>query len=95
MFESRFPGSRHVKALGLSTAHDRAIWDYARANGLAIISKDGDFQQLSFLHGAPPKVIWLKAGNCSVASLQQFIHRHSAAMIAFDADSEAAVLILE
>ena len=38
-----FPDSTHVGVLGLSDVVDRAIWDYAKADGLAIVSQDVDF----------------------------------------------------
>ena len=40
------------------------IWNYARDNGLTIVSKDSDFHRMSFVLGAPPQVIWLRVGNC-------------------------------
>ncbi len=46
-----FPDSEHVAALGLDTATDREIWDYAREHGYLIASKDSDFRQLAFLYG--------------------------------------------
>jgi predicted nuclease of predicted toxin-antitoxin system len=48
-----FPGSEHVRDVGLVSADDSAVWEYARAGGFAIISKDADFRQLSFLYGSP------------------------------------------
>jgi len=51
-----FPDSEHVRNLNLHEADDRTVWEYARANGFAIVSKDEDFHQLSFLYGPPPKV---------------------------------------
>ena len=36
---------------------DEEILDYA------LVSKDGDFRQLAFLHGAPRKVVSLQIGN--------------------------------
>ena len=62
-FEPEYPGSAHVCALGLRGATDGVIWDRARQESYAIVSKDNDFRQMSFLHGAPPKVIWLSVGN--------------------------------
>ena len=57
-----FPESMHVRALGLSEMGDRAIWDYAKANGFAIVSQDADFAEMAALLGFPPKVVWLRAG---------------------------------
>jgi predicted nuclease of predicted toxin-antitoxin system len=41
------------------------IWAYAGTHGLAIVSKDTDFRDISLANGAPPKTIWLRVGNCS------------------------------
>jgi predicted nuclease of predicted toxin-antitoxin system len=60
LLASEFPGSEQVVAAGLSTAGDRAVWGYAAARGLAIVSKDSDFADLSAALGPPPKVIWLR-----------------------------------
>ena len=55
-----FPESVHVRNINLHEVDDQTVWEYARANGFAIGSKDEDFHQLSFLYGAPPKVVWVK-----------------------------------
>ncbi len=39
-----FPGSRHVRELGLARASDADVWDYTKGNGFTIASKDSDFQ---------------------------------------------------
>jgi predicted nuclease of predicted toxin-antitoxin system len=33
----------HVRQLGLAAATDDHVWDFARANGYTIVSKDSDF----------------------------------------------------
>lgn len=58
-----FPGSLHVRELGLSASKDMILWNYAKENGLAIVSKDGDFHQKSLFYGHPPKVLWIKRGG--------------------------------
>ena len=65
-----FPASVHVRDVGLARATDAAIWRYARGHDLAIVSKDSDFHQVSFLRGAPPKVIWIRRGNCTTADIE-------------------------
>ena len=35
-----FPGSEHVRNLDLHRADDAEVWEYARINALAIVSKD-------------------------------------------------------
>jgi predicted nuclease of predicted toxin-antitoxin system len=58
-----FPGSVHVRAVGLRAAQDGQIWDHARMQGLMIVSKDTDFRERSYVEGFPPKIIWLDVGN--------------------------------
>ena len=78
-----FTGSIHVRELGMTAADDHAIWQHARIGGFAIVSKDGDFHQLSLLHGAPPKVIWLRVGNASTDEVACLMQLHFDAMDAF------------
>ena len=68
-----FPGSVHVRDVGLVRATDAAIWAYARDRGLTILSKDSDFHQVSFLRGPPPKVIWIRRGNCSTVDIEALL----------------------
>jgi predicted nuclease of predicted toxin-antitoxin system len=58
-----FPGSSHVRLLGLERADDRAIWDYAKANEFALVTLDTDFAEMAGLLGPPPKVIRPQCGN--------------------------------
>ena len=93
-FGAEFPGSQHVKFVGLDTATDWQVWNYARQNDFAIMSKDSDFHHLSFLHGAPPKTIWLRTGNASVASLLLLIAGNLEHIAKFlSAGSEALLII--
>ena len=63
LLAAEFPGSEQVLLAGLATADDRAVWTYAAARGLAVVSKDADFRQLSAVLGPPPKVVWLRLEN--------------------------------
>lgn len=54
---NEYPGSMHVRTVGLRGADDRRIWDYSRDQGFAIVSKDTDFRERSYVDGAPPKVV--------------------------------------
>ena len=65
-----YPGTRHLIDCGLEGASDEEIWHFARENGFAIVSKDSDFSQRSAVRGSPPKVIWLRIGNCTTARAQ-------------------------
>ena len=91
---AEFPGSVHVRILGLSTASDLDLWNYAAANGFVIVSKDTDFQQRALLHGHPPKVIWIRLGNCSTAAVANLLRSRLADIQAFEADAVASFLAL-
>ena len=89
-----FPGSEQVLLAGLATADDRAVWAYAAARGLAIVSKDVDFSRLSATLGPPPKVVWLRMGNCPTRDIVSLVRARSVDVRAFLADRAAAVLEL-
>jgi predicted nuclease of predicted toxin-antitoxin system len=89
-----FPASEHVRNVNLHEVDDRPVWEYARANGFAIVSKDEDLHQLSFLYGAPPKVVWVRLGNCTTADIEQAVRRHQTDSLNFDANEEGAFLIV-
>lgn len=89
-----YPESIHVREVGLHDADDLAIWQYASAHGYAIVSKDSDFQQRSLLHGAPPKFIWLRVGNCATNRIEDLLRRHSAAIHTFNLDVSKSHLML-
>jgi predicted nuclease of predicted toxin-antitoxin system len=40
---AEYPGSTHTREAGLERASDQEIWDFAKARGFAIVSKDSDF----------------------------------------------------
>jgi predicted nuclease of predicted toxin-antitoxin system len=89
-----FPGSRHVAAEGLASADDLAVWDHAARSDLVIVTKDADFHQRSFLLGAPPKVVWVRLGNCTTDDVHGLLRVRAAAIVAFVRDADAAFLEL-
>ena len=89
-----FPGSAHVRECGLLGRTDDEVWEYARANGFTIVSKDSDFQQRSFLYGHPPRVIWLRIGNCTRHRIVQLITTHEPAIRALESEPFEAALVL-
>jgi predicted nuclease of predicted toxin-antitoxin system len=70
LLDPAFSGSTHVDSVGLHAKADRTIWNFARENGFAIVSKDDDFRHLAFLYGAPPKVILLSVVPARTRSVE-------------------------
>lgn len=89
-----YPDSAHVMDVGLSDADDRAIWMFDREHGFAIDAKDGDFRQLSFLDGPPPKVVWVRLGNCSTDDIATVLRRRADDLRDFASAPEAAFLFV-
>ncbi|WP_414665185.1 DUF5615 family PIN-like protein [Horticoccus sp. 23ND18S-11] len=89
-----YPNSLHVRDVGLESAADPAVWKYATQHGMTIVSKDEDFHHLSFLRGAPPKVIGIHTGNCSTKIVAQLLRDRRPQVMKFDADLDASFLVL-
>jgi predicted nuclease of predicted toxin-antitoxin system len=79
--------------LGLGAA-DRTVWQHAKDSGCVLVTRDEDFQQLSLLHGAPPKVIWLSGHNLSNARVVDTLLGSRQRIEAFVMDRELALLEL-
>lgn len=92
--EPHFPRSSHIRRSIGPGATDRAVWEHARNNGLVLVSRDEDFQRLSVLHGAPPKVIWLRGHNLSNVEVVEILRSARDRIRAFVADPELALLVL-
>ena len=89
-----YPDSQHIREVGMKESQDVDIWDYAKANGFVIVSKDLDFQQRSLLFGYPPKVVRLRVGNCTVQTIEDLLRRHSAVIHTFELNATKSYLAL-
>jgi predicted nuclease of predicted toxin-antitoxin system len=89
-----YPGSLHVRDVGLKDAADTEVWQYAAEHGFTIATKDADFHQRSFLYGHPPKVVWIRSGNCSTVQIEDLLRRHRQELEAFSQDPEGAFLVI-
>jgi predicted nuclease of predicted toxin-antitoxin system len=94
LLAAEFPGSEQVLQAGLATADDRAVWAYAATRGLAIVSKDADFVQLSAALGPPPKLVWLRVGNRLTRDVAALLRTRAADIRTFLADPAASLLQL-
>ena len=89
-----FPDSNHVHRVGLGGATDNEVWEYALKHGYTLVSKDSDFHEKSLLQNYPPKVIWIKRGNCTNQQIEMILRSKSAQIQTLLADPEAAYLML-
>ena len=92
--DAEFPGSAHVRDLGLERADDADVIARARSGEFVIVTKDADFLSWSLVHGPPPKIVWIALGNCSTAAIIELLRSNATGLEAFASDADAAVLAL-
>jgi predicted nuclease of predicted toxin-antitoxin system len=81
--------------LGLGGAVDPQVWEVARDRGCLLVTKDEDFHRLALLRGAPPKVVWIRLGNCTTAAVADLLRRSHKLIRGFGEHEEATVLELD
>ena len=59
-----------------------------------IVSKDADMHDLSLVFGNPPKVIWLRLGNCSTSQVEILLRLNFDAIKLFYEDKNLSLLAL-
>jgi predicted nuclease of predicted toxin-antitoxin system len=89
-----YPDTTHVRDVGLQAADDDTVWAFASAHGFVIVSKDADFHQRSFVLGPPPKVVWIRRGNCSTVEIEEILRTRQADLLAFELEEHGAFLAL-
>jgi len=89
-----YPNSDHLDLLGLGAAEDTLVWEHAKDNGFVVVTKDADFADLSVLRGFPPKVVWIRRGNCSTTDIEDLLRDHNSEIEDLAADSTSGILTL-
>lgn len=92
--EAVYPDSSHIALVLTKTTPDRDIWFYAQEHEFAIVTKDDDFEQRSILLGHPPKVIWIRLGNCKTIQIVSLLIDSQKTIFAFGDDAEKSILPL-
>jgi predicted nuclease of predicted toxin-antitoxin system len=94
IFAKQFAGSKHLQELNLDEADDSLVWEYAIKGEFTIVTKDNDFNNLVAFWGFPPKVIWIRRGNCSSNDIIEILHINIEKINAFIVDSANGILTL-
>ena len=89
-----YPDSTHVYGVGLDMAPDPVIWEYARDNGFIIVTRDADFSDLNVMLGYPPKVIWIRRGNCTTVEIESMLRSNYGAVESLTEDEGVGILTL-
>lgn len=89
-----YPDSQHLFLIGLDQADDGSVREYALLGNFMLVTKDADFNELSILQGFPPKVIWIRRGNCSTSQIEEILRSHLEDIQAFEQNPNLGVLTL-
>ncbi len=86
--------SAHVFALGLECASDAQVWKFARENSYAIVTQDTDFSEFVAIRGFPPKVVWIRRGNCTTSEIEKLLRDHREDISKLISDPDVGLLVL-
>ena len=89
-----FPGSTQTRLLNLGRTNDPQLWLIAQTHDFIFVTKDKDVAELAILRGAPPKVIWLRMGNCTSIAVERTLRANIDAIRELAGDPEQVVLEL-
>lgn len=78
----------------MKATDDPVVWNYTKKNDLMIVSKDVDMHDLSLVFGNPPKVVWLRLGNCSTKQVEELLRRDFDVVKLFYEDASVSLLSL-
>jgi predicted nuclease of predicted toxin-antitoxin system len=90
-----FAHSQHVDSVGLHGRSGWAIWEFCPRPRFHHRFERQRLSSASFLYGAPPKVIWLSAGNATTEDIVAILNNQLALIERFLRDPEESLLILE
>ena len=94
IFSINFENCQHLQEIGFGELDDLLVWEYAKTNGYTIVSKDSDFNNLVSYFGFPPKVIWLRRGNCSTKTIIEILNQNLDIIKAFISDDGNGILTI-
>ena len=77
--------------MGLDQASDGEVWNYAREGGFTLVTQDADFSEMSEVRGFPPKVIWIRRGNCSTDQIESILRQYREAIASLEKDPTAGI----
>jgi predicted nuclease of predicted toxin-antitoxin system len=90
----RFPGSCHVRDIGLTGDDDERIWRLAKDEGFTILTKDNDFLARALVRGHPPQVVQVCLGNASTRQIASLLHAKFDDIERFVMESKESVFML-
>lgn len=78
----------------MRSSDDPVVWDFAKGGDYMIVSKDSDMHDLSLVLGNPPKVVWIRLGNCSTRQIEKLLRKDLEVIELFHKDETVSLLAL-
>lgn len=89
-----YPECVRVHTLGMDRTSEVKIWASAREHDYTIVSEVADSHQRSLALGSPPKALWRRMRNCSVAETTAVLRERDIVVRRFIEETEATFLAL-
>ena len=89
-----FPESQHVRDAGLERVPDSQVWQFALEHGLAIVTRDSDFQERSQIAAVAPRIVWIRRGNCPTDEIEALLRRHAERIATLTGEGAPGFLML-
>ena len=89
-----YPNSNHLYLMGLDQESDLLVWEPAKIQNYIIVTKDSDFNELLILKGFPPRVIWIRSGNCATKTIELLLRNNYKTILSFDQDQNVGIIAL-
>ncbi|HEX5011317.1 MAG TPA: DUF5615 family PIN-like protein [Planctomycetota bacterium] len=87
-----YPDSDHVFHAGLDQALDHQLRAYARLGRFIILTKDRDHARLARDEGRPPRVAWVRVGNCTSTAVEELLRARRPDIVELAAGRRGLVL---
>jgi predicted nuclease of predicted toxin-antitoxin system len=89
-----YPNSNHLYLMGLDQESDSIVWETAKTQDYIIVTKDSDFNELLIVQGFPPKVIWIRVGNCSTKIIELLLRNNYEAILSFYQNNQVGIMAI-
>ena len=89
-----YPDSDHVFNVDFAEGSNRVVWEFVLSRQFTIVTKDGDFADLITLLGFPPRVIWIRRGNCSADETEELLRTNLESIRSQHASQESGLLVI-
>ena len=79
----------------MQKSSDSDSWYYAQHHGFALITKNTDMIDLCVLRGVPPKVLWLRIGNCTTPQVREVLAQNDDRIRRFETDDRVVLSLFK